>query len=39
MNKKGGEIKMGQKSSPEQLPALRKRPSQSRSRALVDAVE
>ena len=30
---------MGQKSSPEQLPALRKRPSQSRSRALVDAVE
>ncbi|MGY2401717.1 TetR/AcrR family transcriptional regulator [Pseudomonas sp. SDO5271_S396] len=39
MNKKGDEIKMGPKSSPEQLPALRKRPSQSRSRALVDAVE
>jgi AcrR family transcriptional regulator len=39
MNKKGDETKMGPKSSPEQLPALRKRPSQSRSRALVDAVE
>ncbi|WP_339502774.1 TetR/AcrR family transcriptional regulator [Pseudomonas silesiensis] len=39
MNKKGDETAMGPKPSPEQLPALRKRPSQSRSRALVDAVE
>lgn len=30
---------MGQKSTQEPLPALRKRPTQSRSRALVDAVE
>lgn len=39
MNKKGDETTMGPRPSPEQLPALRKRPSQSRSRALVDAVE
>ena len=39
MNKKRDETTMGSKSSPEQLPALRKRPTQSRSRALVDAVE
>ena len=39
MNKKGDETTMGPRSSPVQLPALRKRPSQSRSRALVDAVE
>lgn len=39
MNKKGDETTMGPKPSPEQLPGLRKRPSQSRSRALVDAVE
>ncbi|WP_245704394.1 TetR/AcrR family transcriptional regulator [Pseudomonas defluvii] len=30
---------MAPTSKPEQLPALRKRPTQSRSRALVDAVE
>lgn len=39
MNKKSDETSMCPKLSPEQLPALRKRPSQSRSRALVDAVE
>lgn len=39
MNNKGDQTRMGQKSSPEPLPALRKRPTQSRSRALVDAVE
>ncbi|MCK8685526.1 TetR/AcrR family transcriptional regulator [Pseudomonas umsongensis] len=39
MNKKGLETRMGPHSSPEQLPALRKRPTQSRSRALVEAVE
>jgi AcrR family transcriptional regulator len=39
MNKQGGETTMGQKSTQEPLPALRKRPTQSRSRALVDAVE
>ena len=39
MNKKGDETTMAPRPSPAQLPALRKRPSQSRSRALVDAVE
>lgn len=39
MNNQDKDIAMGQQSSQEQLPALRKRPSQSRSRALVVAVE
>ncbi|WPN45072.1 TetR/AcrR family transcriptional regulator [Pseudomonas sp. P8_241] len=39
MNKKSDETTMGSGPSSEQLPALRKRPSQSRSRALVAAVE
>jgi AcrR family transcriptional regulator len=39
MNNKGDETTMGPKSTPGQLPALRKRPTQSRSRALVEAVE
>lgn len=39
MNNKGDETTMGPKSTSEQLPALRKRPTQSRSRALVEAVE
>ncbi|MGX1126581.1 TetR/AcrR family transcriptional regulator [Pseudomonas sp. FFUP_PS_473] len=39
MSKRGDETTMAPTSKPEQLPALRKRPTQSRSRALVDAVE
>lgn len=39
MNKKGSEPTIGSWPTSEQLPALRKRPTQSRSRALVDAVE
>ncbi|NBA94764.1 TetR/AcrR family transcriptional regulator [Pseudomonas sp. R5(2019)] len=39
MNKKGSEPTTGPRPTPEQLPSLRKRPTQSRSRALVDAVE
>ncbi|WP_150303693.1 TetR/AcrR family transcriptional regulator [Pseudomonas saliphila] len=39
MNKKNSETTIGSWPASEQLPALRKRPSQSRSRALVDAVE
>lgn len=39
MNKKGSEPTMGPWPTSEKLPALRKRPTQSRSRALVDAVE
>jgi AcrR family transcriptional regulator len=38
MNKKGNEPALGTWSTSQQLPALRKRPTQSRSRALVDAV-
>lgn len=39
MNKKDSEPVIDTWLTPEQLPALRKRPTQSRSRALVDAVE
>lgn len=39
MSKKGSEPKIGPSVTREPLPALRKRPTQSRSRALVDAVE
>lgn len=39
MNKKNSEPTTGSWPTPEQLPALRKRPTQSRSRALVEAVE
>lgn len=39
MNKKGSEPTMGTWPTSEKLPALRKRPMQSRSRALVEAVE
>lgn len=39
MNKKNNEPAAETWPTPEQLPALRKRPTQSRSRALVDAVE
>lgn len=39
MNKKNSETTIGSWPASEQLPGLRKRPSQSRSRALVDAVE
>jgi|SRR3990167_2846038 len=39
MNKKGSAPTMGSWPTSEQLPALRKRPMQSRSRALVEAVE
>lgn len=39
MNKKGNEPTADTWPTPEQLPALRKRPTQSRSRALVEAVE
>lgn len=39
MNKKDSELTMGAWPSSEHFPALRKRPTQSRSRALVDAVE
>ena len=39
MNKKGSEPATGSWPAPLQLPALRKRPTQSRSRALVEAVE
>lgn len=39
MSKTGSESKMSPGGTREQLPALRKRPTQSRSRALVDAVE
>lgn len=39
MNKKSSDPTPGSWPTPEQLPALRKRPTQSRSRALVEAVE
>ena len=39
MSKKASEPKMSPGAARETLPALRKRPAQSRSRALVEAVE